>query len=205
MKNLFIAFEGIDGSGKSTQIELLAQYLRERGQRVHTTCEPSGFRTGRLIREYLRGEDKCDGRVIAALFTADRLDHILNEQDGMKAHMDRGETVLTDRYYFSSFAYQSADMEMGRIIDANLTARELLKPDLTIFIDITPECAMDRISKNRDSAELYENLERLTLTRDSYFEAFERLDDEERVAVVDGEQGITEIALKIREIVEKLL
>ena len=204
-QGLFIAFEGIDGSGKSTQIDLLGKYLREMGKEVFVTCEPSDFRVGKMIREYLRGEIKGDNRVIAALFVADRLEHILDENNGMLKKRNEGAVVLTDRYYFSSYAYQSVDMPMEWIINANSEAAKLMRPDATIFLDISPEAAMERIRKGREETELFENKERLRATREKYFEAFERLKNSEKVEIVNADRPAEEIHNDIKNIVKSIL
>ncbi|MBP9197347.1 MAG: dTMP kinase, partial [Saprospiraceae bacterium] len=102
VKNLFIAFEGIDGSGKSTQVKLLAEYLAQSGHKVYTTFEPTDSRIGVMIRDIFNHRMEGDQRVIAALFAADRLNHLLNSQDGILKKLKEGYTVITDRYYFSS-------------------------------------------------------------------------------------------------------
>lgn len=204
-QGLLIAFEGIDGSGKSTQIDLLGKYLKKMGRDVFVTCEPSDFRVGKMIREYLRGEIKGDNRVIAALFVADRLEHILDENNGMLKKRNEGAVVLTDRYYFSSYAYQSVDMPMEWIINANSEAAKLMRPDVTIFLDISPEAAMDRIRNGREETELFENKERLKATRENYFEAFERLKNSEKVEIVNADRPAEEIHKDIKKIVHNIV
>ena len=204
-QGLFIAFEGIDGSGKSTQIDLIGEYLKKMGRDVFVTCEPSDFRVGKMIREYLRGEIKGDNRVIAALFVADRLEHILDENKGMLKKRNEGAVVLTDRYYFSSYAYQSVDMPMEWIINANSEAAKLMRPDVTIFLDISPEVAMERIRKGREETELFENKERLKATRENYFEAFERLKNSEKVEIVNADRPAEEIHKDIKKIVHNIV
>jgi dTMP kinase len=199
---MFIAFEGIDGSGKSTQAELFKEYMEKNGRKVYLTREPSDLGIGKLIRRYLAGELKADNRVIAALFVADRLEHILDEKDGLQKKQSEGYDIITDRYYFSSYAYQSVDMPMDWIINANSVAAELMKPDLTVFIDISPEQAMERINANREGTELFENTERLRATREKYFEAFEKLSDKERVVVIDGNADAETVHERIVSAVE---
>src|SRR5687767_4680396 len=106
-KNLFLAFEGIDGSGKSTQVKKLAHKLAEEGHKVCTTCEPTTGPIGKMIRDIFNHRMEGDQRTIAALFAADRLEHLLNKQDGILKKLEEGYTVITDRYYFSSYAYHS--------------------------------------------------------------------------------------------------
>ena len=186
---MFIALEGIDGSGKSTQLTMLKEYLESRGRSVYLTREPSDLSIGKTIRRYLTGELKADNRVIAALF----------------AIKESGRDIICDRYYFSSYAYQSVDMPMEWIINANSEAAALLKPDATVFIDISPQAAMERINANRESAELFETEERLSATRDKYFEAFEKLHDSENVIIIDGSGTPDEVHERVADAVGALL
>ena len=100
----FLALEGIDGSGKSTQLQLLLERLRARGVECCGTREPSDGPVGAMIRQILTGRVTADNRVIAGLFAADRLDHLVNRRDGILEQVRSGVTVVTDRYYFSSYA-----------------------------------------------------------------------------------------------------
>ena len=93
----FIALEGIDGSGKSTQIERLIRRLTQRGVNCRATREPTGRPVGALIRQALTGQTPLDPRVIAALYAADRIDHLVNGEDGLAALVEQGITVVTDR------------------------------------------------------------------------------------------------------------
>lgn len=205
MKNhLFIAFEGIDGSGKSTQASILAERLKAEGHAVYLTNEPSHGNIGRMIRTILKGEETLDERAIAALFVADRLDHILNEKDGMLKQLET-EIVLCDRYYFSSYAYHGTHIDMDWVIDANAMSADILRPDITLFIDVSPEESMKRITGNRESIELYETLENLTAVRTKYFEAFEKLKADENVMVIEGNREKGEVSEAIWGVVKKLM
>ena len=186
-KGKFIVFEGIDGSGKSTQIRFLADKLKEAGIPYEITAEPSEGPIGVMIRQILTGECKMDNRVIAALFAADRLDHILNEEDGLLHKIEIGTTVICDRYYFSSYAYNGVDMPMEWVISANSQSSRLLKPTVNIFIDLDPDTALERIARNRQRTELFEKKSRLEKVRENYFEVFEKMQDE-MVVIIDGNQ-----------------
>ncbi len=199
----FFALEGIDGSGKSTQLKLLAQRLEQAGRPCLTTCEPTHRPMGALLRQILTRQVRCDSRVVAPLFVADRLDHLLNEENGLCKAVEDGLTVLTDRYYFSSYAYQSVDLPLEWVIEANRPCAELLRPNATIFIDVEPELALERIAQNREGTELFETMERLTRTREQYFRAFEAQKDVERVIVLPGNQSVDAIAQAIWEQVEQ--
>lgn len=196
----FIALEGIDGSGKSTQAALLAERLKKSGVRCLLTMEPTAGPIGSLIRQFLTGRIKADNRVIASLFAADRLDHLLNEVDGIAAKIDEGITVVTDRYYFSSYAYHSVDVPMDWVITLNEQSSQILRPDLTVFIDVDPETALERIAKNRFCQELFETKSRLVKVKENYGRAFAKLADVEKVAVVDGNQAADKIAEDIWKI-----
>lgn len=201
-KGLFFAFEGIDGSGKSTQIKSLVEQLRNHGLKCYETCEPSEGPVGTMVRQILTGRMKADGRVITSLFAADRLDHLTNEVNGLCKEIDRGITVVTDRYYFSNYAYNSVDMDMNWVMECNRLSAELLRPTLNIFLDIPVDVALERISKNRLHTELYEKEERLLAVRKNYFKAFELTKDRERVAIIDANAAPEVVAQRVWEAVK---
>ncbi len=188
-KNLFIAFEGIDGSGKSTQVRLLSDNLEKAGYKVHVTCEPTDSYIGSAIRDIFKHKIDADHKTIAALFVADRLDHLLNKTNGILKKMEEGNTVISDRYYFSSYAYHAVHMPMDWVIEANSLSAELLRPDLNIYIDIAPEISMERLGNDRSSLELYENTENLKKVRYKYFEAFDKLQFRENIFKTEGNRA----------------
>ena len=190
----FIAFEGIDGSGKSTQIFLLIERLKKEKIYCYSTMEPTNSPIGSLIHQIMTGRVKTDNRVIAGLFVADRLDHLLNEVDGILYKINEGITVITDRYYFSSYAYQGVDMPMEWVIKANEQSSMILKPTVTIFIDVDPAVAVGRMAKNRFHQELFEEKSRLVKVRENYLKAFALLEKEEKYVIIDGNQSQEEIA-----------
>ncbi|MEP7106321.1 MAG: dTMP kinase [Ferruginibacter sp.] len=196
-KNLFIAFEGIDGSGKSTQVKLLSDNLRMAGHKVYSTFEPTDSPIGSFIRNIFNHTVEADHRTIAALFVADRLNHLLNKTNGILKKLEEGFTVITDRYYFSSYAYHGTHMSLDWVIAANSLSAGLLRPDLNIYIDITPETSRRRLSDGRTSIELYENIENLINVRDKYFEAFEQLKFKENIFITDGNRSPELIAADI--------
>lgn len=195
----FIAFEGIDGSGKSTQIQLLTKRLKREGIGYYTTMEPTDSPIGSLIHQIMTGRMKTDNKVIAALFVADRLDHLLNDVNGIASKIEEGTTVITDRYYFSSYAYQSIDMPMEWVIRANEQSRLILQPTVTIFIDVDPDTAIERIAKNRAHQELFEKKSRLVKVRDQYYEAFQIMRNQETILIIDGNRAPEVIAGDIWE------
>ena len=193
-KGNFIAFEGIDGSGKSTQIGLLAERLKKEGVCCYTTMEPTNAPVGSLVRQVMTGRIRMDNKAIAALFAADRLDHLLNEVDGIASKIEEGTTVLTDRYYFSSYAYHSVDVPMEWVIRANEQSALILRPTVNLFIDVDPDTALERIARNRFHQELFEKKSRLVEVRENYKKAFDLLAGEEKYTVIDGNQSREAIA-----------
>ena len=196
-KNLFIALEGIDGSGKSTQVKLLSENLTKAGHKVYSTFEPTNSPIGSIIRNIFNHTMEADHRTIAGLFVADRLDHLLNKTNGILKKIAEGYTVITDRYYFSSYAYQGIHMPLDWVIEANSLSADLLRPDFNIYIDILPEISMTRLHQGRSSIELYESIENLTNVRDKYFEIFERLKSRENIFITEGNRSPEIIAADI--------
>ncbi len=193
-KGRFIVFEGIDGSGKSTQLKLLGKRLRERKLKVHETAEPTDQPIGALVRRILRGELQCVDPALAALFAADRIQHLADPNTGLLKLIKEGVHVICDRYYFSSYAYHSVHAPMEWIIQANSLSAQMLKPDLNLFLDVPVEVCLQRLSASRDNLELYEAEANLAAVREKYFEAFSRLKQNEAVQIIDGRGSPEEVA-----------
>jgi len=201
----FIVFEGIDGSGKSTQIRMISNRIQEQNLQVYTTFEPTAGPIGSLIRQMLSGKIKTDQRTLAFLFAADRMDHLVNEENGIRKKIDKGELVLCDRYYFSSYAYHAQYMDMEWVIHANSLNAEILRPDLTIFIDVEPEICLERIKNNRSDFEMYEKIDIMKKVRMNYLKAFEQLKDLEKIVVIDGNNAVDHVGDAIFREVMKII
>ena len=202
-KGRFIVIEGIDGAGKTTQIELLANRLREQGRVVHVTAEPTASVSGGLLRDALGGIANRTACEMAALFVLDRIFHNVNP-NGINAMLEKGIDVICDRYYYSSLAYQGSETDFEWVKSMNLNCPEIRTPDLCIFLDLSPEESLKRISKGRTSTELYERLDTLVSVRNRFFEVFELLSDRDNIKVIDTTgDGIEEVAKKIASAVEE--
>ncbi|MBQ9760965.1 MAG: dTMP kinase [Clostridia bacterium] len=200
----FIVFEGIDGAGKTTQIELLEKRLKEQGRRVFRTAEPTESVTGGMLRDALAGISKRTACEMAALFTLDRIFHNVNPVHGIEKMLADGIDVICDRYYYSTLAYQGSEIRGDWAFDMNLNCPEIRRPDVCLFLDLTPEQSMERISKGRVTQEIYETHEKLEQVRRKFYSVFERLDEEEHIVIVDASKSIDEIAEEIYLIVNTL-
>jgi dTMP kinase len=203
-KGIFIVFEGIDGAGKTTQVNLLAQNLASLGREVSLSAEPTTLATGKAIRRALSGEEKKSECEMAAMFVLDRIAHNINSEIGIRALTERGIDVISDRYYYSSLAYQGTATDYEWVKAMNINSPEIRRPDLCIYLDLLPEESLERISRGRESFEIYENLEKLTAVRAKFLSVVEDLRrDGESIYVVNAARAAEDIAKEIFEIVKK--
>lgn len=203
-KGIFIVFEGIDGAGKTTQVDLLAQNLASLGREVSLSAEPTTLATGKAIRRALSGEEKKSECEMAAMFVLDRIAHNINSEIGIRALTERGIDVISDRYYYSSLAYQGTATDYEWVKVMNINSPEIRRPDLCIYLDLLPEQSLERISRGRESLEIYENLEKLTAVRAKFLSVVEDLRrDGESIYVVNAARAAEDIAKEIFEIVKK--
>ena len=203
-KGIFIVFEGIDGAGKTTQVDLLAQNLASLGREVSLSAEPTTLATGKAIRRALSGEEKKSECEMAAMFVLDRIAHNINSEIGIRALTERGIDVISDRYYYSSLAYQGTATDYEWVKAMNINSPEIRRPDLCIYLDLLPEESLERISRGRETVEIYENLEKLTAVRAKFLSVVEDLRrDGESIYVVNAARAAEDIAKEIFEIVKK--
>ncbi|MBT5617384.1 MAG: dTMP kinase [Microbacteriaceae bacterium] len=205
MTGVFITFEGGDGSGKTTQIELLKSWLEERGHTVVVTREPGGTDLGNELRDIiLHRKGFIAPRAEALLYAADRAHHI---HTLVAPALERGDVVVQDRYLDSSVAYQGAGrvLDPTEVRDVSLWATENLMPHLTILLDVPADVAKQR----QDSDE--RAYDRLEAEAEDFHqrvrESYQRLADAEpeRFVVLDGTDSIEEIHHQITQKVATLL
>jgi dTMP kinase len=200
-KGIFIAFEGGEGTGKSTQSQLLEKWLIQEGESVVLTREPGGTTLGKDLRKILLGHETgaISPRAEALLYAADRAHHVYSV---IRPALDRGDVVITDRYFDSSIAYQGAGRVLipGEVARISRWATESLYPTLTIIIDVPAEIGLARLqSRDRLEAEPTEFHERV---RQEFLQI--ALMDPERYFVVDGTQSPDAIHTQIIERVAEL-
>ncbi|MBI4541317.1 MAG: dTMP kinase [Gemmatimonadetes bacterium] len=194
-----IVLEGLDGSGQTTQAQLLVKWFQDkRGQLAYYTKEPSDGPVGAILKLVLshrltsptdkREHRPLDPATMALAFAADRADHLHHE---IVPKLRDGVHVISDRYYLSSLAYQSIDLEYKWIREINQHA---LGPDLTFFFDVPPPICVKRMQSQRWHVELYEDLHMLEKVRRNYQECIRQLQlAGEKIEAVDGSQPVAEV------------
>ena len=202
---LFISLEGIDGVGKSTQSDLLEEFLKQQGKNVVRTLEPGGTELGQEIRHMLlHRKGDVAPRAEALLYAADRAHHVATK---IRPALSRGEVVITDRYLDSSVAYQGAGraLDPADVREISMFAVEGLLPDLTILLDLEASEAAARRNQTGEAPD------RLESEKIEFFEAVRQafLDmaaaEPQRWLVVDARQTIEEMQAQIRNRVSQLL
>lgn len=202
-KGKFIVIEGADACGKSTHAKLLAEYLKKKGDDVVTTQEPTKGLIGHTIRTILSGEVKVSPAALTLLFTADRAEHVDNL---LKPALEAGKTIISDRYYYSTVAYQSVQgVDEHWISDLNSFVPE---PDLVIILEIKSEEAMARISDRRK--EVFEVLHFQKKVQEKLMNMARSsgmgLSKPGKVwEIVINSDGVDEVQEKIRAVVDKHL
>jgi len=209
-RGLFITLEGVDGTGKSTQLRLLAHYLKKRGLAVRATREPGGTKVGERIRKILLASATSQLAPLAelALIYAARAQHL---QEVIRPALARGEIVLSDRYNDASFAYQGYGRELGvqtvRAFDRIICART--QPDLTLVLDLPPHLSLKRAqgreSRRKSKQQRFElqGMKFHKRVRDGYLAIARQ--EPRRVKAVQAGRPVAEVQAQIRKLVDAFL
>jgi dTMP kinase len=204
----FITFEGIDGSGKSTQLRMLAGHLRQKGTDIVSTQEPGGTPLGKRLRAaFLETEEVVAPISELLLFAADRAQHV---ELLIKPSLEQGRVVISDRYADATFAYQGA----GRGFDETVVNEVIqlatggLKPHLTLFFDITVDTAIRRMNEHKGDERVQNRMDRETTefydrVRKAYLGIAER--EPQRFTVIDANGSIDEVHRQVLDIVDGFL
>ena len=194
MKGLFIVFEGIDGGGKSTQIQMLSEFFESRGHDVERHMEPTQAVIGSLLWNYMKSKSRSfNPETEALLFAADRIEHGKIIRDAL----DKGKIVISDRYKHSSLAYQGAagaDVEWMQSLN-----KHALKPNLVILLDIAPDRSLERVSDRAKT--VFEENEYLKKVRAEYL----RYAEKGELVVIDATQSLEDVHDDILGHVKKLI
>lgn len=198
-KGFFVAIEGIDGSGKTTQAKKIKEEL-EKTQNVFLTKNPTVGQIGQFIRKILSKEIKVPSVAFQYLFSADRQ----VQQEGILSHLEKGETVITDRYFWSALAYGMVDrgviekdtLQLLKVSQGILSMyHQFMIPDVTFYLDISVDVAMNRLSSMGKEKELYEEREELEKIDRAY--SFLMSEFPKEFTVIDGEQSIDDVSIEI--------
>lgn len=197
----FVAIEGLDGAGTTTQVDRLVARLRAQGRAVVRTNEPSDLPVGRLVRTVLRGEEGAPGRAaLPWMFAADRADHLDRR---VRPALAAGQVVVTDRYVPSSLAYQALEVPMDLVWTLN---EAFPAPDLTVFVHVPVDVAMDRIGRRDQAREVYEKRDLLDRVVANYEVALDRLARRgDRIARVDGTAPVDAVEADIWALIRPLV
>lgn len=201
MKGFFISFEGLEGSGKSTQVGLLGSKLKEEGKEIVVTREPGGTRIGELIRNVTHNRENVDLTAVteAYLMAASRAQHV---REIIKPALESEKIVIADRFIDSSLAYQGYGRNLGEetIWQLNSLAIEKVLPDLTFYLDVPPEIGF---SRRNDT----DKIDRLDLQQKDFYDrvytGYKKIAEKykERIVVVDSSKSIEEVKEEIRKII----
>jgi len=198
----FIVFEGIDGSGTSTQIKKLAESAPD--GKIITTAEPTTKETGKFLRKMLAGDFSVDPKTAAYLFAADRCEHIYGK-DGVLEQTEAGKIVVSDRYIFSSLAYQSVSCgdELPRLVNSPFPL-----PEVLFYFVINPEISLKRVESRGEAKEIYEKLDYQLKTAELYEKVISEYEKDSanngmKVVRIDATKSIDEIAEIIKAEVMK--
>ena len=192
---LFIVFDGMDGTGKTTQMRLLYERLTAAGIPAVLTAEPSTSPDGQALRRALSGKEPASQSRLAALFLLDRIGH--NEE--IERWLSEGKTVISDRYYYASMAYQGQGDAFEWVARMNLDCPGIRRPDGCILLDMNPEDSMARIRQNRttDELEIYETVAQQEKIRSLFHRVTEYLGEQELILEVNAAGTVEEVAERI--------
>ena len=197
LKN-FIVFEGIDGAGTSTQIKKICE---KNPQKFFQTAEPTSLETGKFLRRILGGEFSVDEKTNSFLFAADRAEHLYGK-NGIIEQINNGKTVISDRYLFSSLAYQSISCgeELPKLLNSTFPL-----PEILFFFEIDPEISLKRVDSRNEKKEIYEKIETQKKIAMEYEKIISEYENNKsctmKIIRIDATKSIEEISDTISKII----
>ena len=189
----FIVIEGLDGCGKTTQVKLLAEKMREQGKEVVETNEPTKGLVGKLIRQVLEKKVILPSNALQLLFVADRGDHL---RQTIKPALSAGKVVISDRYLWSTVAYGSLNLDKNWLLSLH---RYCPYPDVSIFLEVKPKICLQRIGLRGEGKTIFEEEEKLRRVWQTYQWLAKKFGED--IIMVDGERKPEIIS---REILNKI-
>lgn len=199
---LFIVFDGMDGTGKTTQMRLLCDRLSRMGVESVLTAEPSASPDGLALRRALSGSEPASNSRLAALFLLDRIGH----NTEIEEFLTSGKTVICDRYYYASMAYQGQGDQFEWVAHMNLNCPHIRRPDGCILLDMDPEDSMARIRAGRsaDELEIFETVAQQQAIRERFRRVTEYLDGRDLILTVNAAGTVEEVAERVWEAYQRI-
>jgi dTMP kinase len=201
LKN-FIVLEGLDGAGTTTQLKKLKAELERIGYNIYMTNEPTSQPIGKLVRSVLSGDFKTTPLALATLYSADREDHINNSEYGIIKQINDNKIVISDRYFYSSLAYQGVNCDFNKVVELN---KDFPHPQILIYIETPVEVCISRIESRGEKKEIFEKREFLTQVNDNYNKVIQNLPSDVNLVKIDGTLSIEEISAIMSEKVIAIL
>ncbi len=196
----FIVLEGLDGAGTTTQLHALARYYEFNKRRYAITNEPTSNPIGELVRKVLQKKVQTTPEALALLYAADRDDHLHNSAYGIIRMLEEGTVVISDRYLYSSIAYQGVECDLSFIKEIN----RFPSPEVIIYVDTPVEECIRRIDKRGGEKELFDRAEFLSAVRKNYEAAFAELPEGVNLIRVDGMASPEAVEKEIRKALSAL-
>jgi dTMP kinase len=189
LKN-FIVLEGLDGAGTTTQLKNLKVELEKLSIKIYTTNEPTSRPIGKLVRTVLSGKFKTTDLALARLYSADRDDHLFNKEDGILKQINNNMIVISDRYLYSSLAYQGVNCNFDKVFELN---KDFPHPQILIYIETPIDECLSRIEKRGEKKEIFEKKDFLTKVNNNYNKVINNLPEGINLIKIDGTLSIDEI------------
>lgn len=188
--NNFIVLEGLDGAGTTTQLKKLKIELEKIGYNIYITNEPTSQPIGKLVRSVLSGDFKTTPLALATLYSADREDHLNNSEYGIIKQIENHNIVISDRYFYSSLAYQGVNCCFDKVVELN---KDFPHPKILIYIETPVEVCLSRINSRGEKKEIFEKRDFLTKVNENYNKILENLPKEVNLVKINGTLTIEEI------------
>jgi dTMP kinase len=198
-KSLFIVLEGIDGSGTTTQGNLLVDRFQKNNIPAIFQAEPTNGPIGALIRNHLQDRLHFDDHTLALLFAADRSDHIRNSISGIKHFLNQDITVISDRYLLSSLVYQQDCLDVKKILECN---SDYYAPDITFYLNINPEISLKRKMLSTPQREKFDHLQMQINFHNRYLDLIHNKAIKGDIEIIDAHQDKLTISDNIWKIVQ---
>ncbi len=200
LKN-FIVLEGLDGAGTTTQLKAINTQLSNMGYKTYSTFEPTDRPIGKIVRDVLAKRFITTPLTLAKLYATDREDHLYNEENGVLKHLNNNEIVISDRYFYSSLAYQGVLCDYEKVKQLN----DYPHPQFLIYIETALDTCLNRINKRGNDKDIFEHNDFLSKVELNYQKILKEIPKEVVLIKINGEDSVETISSKIINELKKYL